>query len=738
LQTRTTPEQGATSYAYNADDAVQTVTDARGASSTFGYNNRYLVTGITYGVSGTTAAPTSNISFAYDAAGNRTSMTDGLGSVSYSYNTLSQLTSETRTFTGVGSFALSYGYNLAGQLTSVTNPWNALVGYLYDKMGRLTSVSGSGYAGVNSYASSLTYRAFGLKGMSYGNGRTLALQYDNRMRVTDWTVGSVLGWQYGYADVGENTGRVMFAKNTASSTANGQRDDTLDRSYDYDHLGRLIVSHTGYEARLHMNRQQTGDPTTYGPYSQAYGYDQLGNMNVRYGWGGWDAGYVNWTPSYTDNRLNTNPATGAAMQYDSSGNLTNDGYQSYTYDATGQQASASATTLSQGYDGDRLRVKKTESGVTTYYLRSSVLGGQPVAEINSSGSFTCGYVYAGGQMLAIQQNNQVSWVHQDPVTKSQRVTNIYGSVVSTTDLDPWGGETASSSNQAFQPHRFTTYERDGNSGDEAMMRRYTGKWHRFDQPDPYDGSYSLGDPQSFNRYAYTQNDPVNFVDPSGLEMVQCGYGDFGPIYCDNGVHDLLFILHSRFVRFTDPRDPNIPDPTDPPPQNPQPTPAPKPCFNINVNNKVFPGLNDTIEGIIADTFAQAGVGVVFNSPNSVKAGHSFTLNFVNKFPANVTKAVLKDYPQGAFGATLEVNGKFQSVGWVGVDYITGWLGKFDIPLTTVIAAGVGAHEASHKFLNLHEHNASGQGLMRTGNSYQSSSDWEFTQSQKQQLKKLCP
>lgn len=29
----------------------------------------------------------------------------------------------------------------------------------------------------------------------------------------------------------------------------------------------------------------------------------------------------------------------------------------------------------------------------------------------------------------------------------------------------------------------------------------------------------MTDPQSFNRYGYVQNDPVNFVDPSGL----CGF-----------------------------------------------------------------------------------------------------------------------------------------------------------------------------------------------------------------------
>jgi RHS repeat-associated protein len=75
-------------------------------------------------------------------------------------------------------------------------------------------------------------------------------------------------------------------------------------------------------------------------------------------------------------------------------------------------------------------------------------------------------------------------------------------------------------NLDFQPRHFTTYERDTVGGmDEAMARRYHGWWSRFSQPDPYDGSYSLTDPQSFNRYAYTQNDPVNFVDPTGAHVV---------------------------------------------------------------------------------------------------------------------------------------------------------------------------------------------------------------------------
>src|SRR5260370_2533621 len=51
LLTKHVPEQNAdtaTVYAYNSDDTVQAVTEARGASGTYGYNNRHEVTSINY------------------------------------------------------------------------------------------------------------------------------------------------------------------------------------------------------------------------------------------------------------------------------------------------------------------------------------------------------------------------------------------------------------------------------------------------------------------------------------------------------------------------------------------------------------------------------------------------------------------------------------------------------------------------------------------------------------------
>jgi RHS repeat-associated protein len=266
--------------------------------------------------------------------------------------------------------------------------------------------------------------------------------------------------------------------------------------------------------------------TIDGPYSQGYDYDVWGNVTHKYGWGGEvQGGGAGQTTdiyySYMGNRRN-------GFSYDAAGNLTNDLGQTFTYDATGQQATASygGYSLTQNYDGDGLQVKKNDNGVDTYYLRSSVLGGQVVAEMKSVGELGREYVYLGG-LLAVRDKNKVYWMHEDPITKSKRVTNNLGAVVSTIELDPWGADTTRSNNAAFQPRKFTSYERDGNGSDEAMFRR-SNRWHsRFDQPDPSDGSYDLTDPQSLNRYAYVQNDPANFTDPSGLMMTWCFWEDLG-------------------------------------------------------------------------------------------------------------------------------------------------------------------------------------------------------------------
>jgi RHS repeat-associated protein len=65
--------------------------------------------------------------------------------------------------------------------------------------------------------------------------------------------------------------------------------------------------------------------------------------------------------------------------------------------------------------------------------------------------------------------------------------------------------------------KYGLIERDDTTGlDHTWWRKYESFSGRWTTPDPYGGSMSIANPQSFNRYSYVQNDPVNFVDPTGL------------------------------------------------------------------------------------------------------------------------------------------------------------------------------------------------------------------------------
>lgn len=84
-------------------------------------------------------------------------------------------------------------------------------------------------------------------------------------------------------------------------------------------------------------------------------------------------------------------------------------------------------------------------------------------------------------------------------------------------------------------------ERDDATGlDHAWFRKNENRAGRWTRPDPYKGSMSIGDPQSFNRYSYVENQPTNFVDPSGLMPICFGWwvlisNDGGETWQDTGI-----------------------------------------------------------------------------------------------------------------------------------------------------------------------------------------------------------
>jgi YD repeat-containing protein len=225
---------------------------------------------------------TSPVTFGYDNAGNRISMQDGLGTVSYQYNHLSQLVSETRAFTDSlpiaplpnNSFKLEYEYTLSGQLKSYKDPYGQQINYAYDKVGRLNSVAGStAFGGVTSYANNQQYRAWGaLKSLSYGNSSTMQMTYNNRLQAASYVMSkngtNEINKEYRYLSSGEIS-NIDDKLNINSETITDS--ERFDRSYKYDHLGRVIEARSGAEARGGT------DSLDKIPYGENLTYDGFGH-----------------------------------------------------------------------------------------------------------------------------------------------------------------------------------------------------------------------------------------------------------------------------------------------------------------------------------------------------------------------------------------------------------------------------------------------------------------------------
>jgi len=70
---------------------------------------------------------------------------------------------------------------------------------------------------------------------------------------------------------------------------------------------------------------------------------------------------------------------------------------------------------------------------------------------------------------------------------------------------------------------FTGYEADGETGlNFAQARYHSPVQGRFTSVDPLMASADILNPESFNRYSYVQNDPLNAVDPDGLSLQDIG------------------------------------------------------------------------------------------------------------------------------------------------------------------------------------------------------------------------
>ncbi|MDQ3636277.1 MAG: hypothetical protein M3405_17510 [Acidobacteriota bacterium] len=225
------------------------------------------------------------------------------------------------------------------------------------------------------------------------------------------------------------------------------------------------------------------------------------------------------------------------------GKAPNDSWQKYEYDTAGRLIYVRDDTgwiqQSNEYASSRQRLASGSyaSVDITYYAwgGSSVLAEYSTQFSSSSLAWQKSYVYAGSRLLSTITNtsgNEVTEYHHpdrlgtrlisNPVTatQSEQLTLPFGTLI--------GAETSATNDK-----RFTSYDRSEVAGglDYAVNRNYNSGQSRFTQVDPIGmASASIGNPQSMNLFAYVQNNPIDFVDPSGLQLVSIGGNTY---YCED-------------------------------------------------------------------------------------------------------------------------------------------------------------------------------------------------------------
>src|SRR5207302_11228449 len=184
------------------------------------------------------------------------------------------------------------------------------------------------------------------------------------------------------------------------------------------------------------------------------------------------------------------------------------------------------------YDAMHRRVEKRKSPfeATTY------IGDAYERRITSTGTEHRFKLPGGIGELSMQESSlstsapAVVFFHRDSLGTPETISSPQGAVVEKLKYEPFGQRryasalTLPASLPSSHSDAFTGHEADDEFGLINMRgRMYDSATGRFLTADPFVQAPLFS--QSFNRYSYTFNNPINFVDPSGFEV---GIGGVGP------------------------------------------------------------------------------------------------------------------------------------------------------------------------------------------------------------------
>jgi RHS repeat-associated protein len=174
------------------------------------------------------------------------------------------------------------------------------------------------------------------------------------------------------------------------------------------------------------------------------------------------------------------------------------------------------------YDGDGQRVKKTIPAVSLYWYGAT---GNVLDETSGNGTLVSEYIFFNGKRVARRDvDNSVKYYFADDLGSASVITNATGAMppLAESDYYPYGGEIPITSGDPNH-YKFTGKERDPESGLDNFIKRYhASSLGRFMTPDPIGMmKQKLLDPQQWNMYSYTRNNPLRFMDPTGMYNTDC-------------------------------------------------------------------------------------------------------------------------------------------------------------------------------------------------------------------------
>lgn len=509
----------------------------------------------------------------YDAAGRVTQLDRRLTDTSL------RTTLADRVWAGLEAdqvFTFSYAYNDAGMVTTMTYPDGAEHNFSYDAaLGRLTRIQD----GIVDVVSSLSYNRAGVvTEMSYANGTRQQWSFDNRKRIQHLSV------QLGSETLVDLSYTINGVGNVLAINDNEYAYDGLDRIVSARTLipgsvdvAKLVRASFGTQSGIDPITV-SGELRTYDPAAdlngdgringadhaqasftdpdalydaEAFTYDRNGNRTTlvqngdlyRYSYG--ERNRLMSITVQAEGESSERPF--ATYQYDQNGNTTRreiypaaGGTQVLTlqYDTLNRlvRSTADGEVTTYRYDNAGNRLVKQTPDQTTVYLRHGQIAVAMDIELPADTSEEQGrvnrYVLSGdllaGRITTVTNPDDTtvtatSYYHLDHINSTKAVTDQAGVLEVIYEyrafgeqlkrLDATGAETADSATYSYGGK-----ELDGESNLYYFNARYyDATIGRFINVDPIqDGS---------NWYVYVRNNPLSFVDPTGLRDEEAVAGD---------------------------------------------------------------------------------------------------------------------------------------------------------------------------------------------------------------------